>query len=206
MSSDAMMGTLRKGYSPINALYCKQLLAKFVAMSSQQSAVSNRQSAIGSQQLEPNKVRDEVLNKMLRVKYSLRSRIRATSNKFHDCKNDAQRAEVCDELDALEAEYQEIKEDIAYYDRHRMIRPKVTDTEGSDFMKAPENPIELMQAIQSARSSLSIAEKEIEELGEAVMYDKTHFNHKKWQRLEERRKKWAQKLKILLNAKDGQNI
>lgn len=117
--------------------------------------------------------RARLLNRDLKRKYAER---RAASNRFHDCRNDEERATLSDEIKAMIEEINVIRSTLAIFERTGQLPP-------APKAEAPKelSDVELVQAIKRLRTRISNQKKRIAEHDPArarkSKHDLTHALH-----------------------------
>lgn len=196
--ANVLLPTLNKGYSPINIAYLKKAIInlpedKEVVESSPSIAIARTR-----------KTNDEVLLQLFREKGHHDREMRKTSNLFHTCHTDSQRAEVVGILLKMQKQLVEINNKIKYYELHGRlpIVAQETPTEGVLDFEVPTDGLKLIAAIEVARKSVHRYTNDINKMPLEVMDNKLHPLRKRYEKAEKSLKMWELKLQILKNAKE----
>jgi aryl carrier-like protein len=198
-----LLNILRGGHSAMNELYLNAALEdlKTTKLTATEPTVTVEKEAYA-----PELYRDETFAKMVREKIHLRNQIRKTSNEFHEVKTDAEARLVSIRVLDLEKQWRCKKADIDYYEKNRRLPDKLDPhTEGDDWTM-PKDPVQRQKALLSARSNVCIAEREILTLPLEVRDNPTHTQYARWQRLENRRKIWLTRKKLIENVEEEENL
>jgi hypothetical protein len=202
-----LLNTLRGGLSMMNEMYLSDALEQLKKQKDAEPEPTSRATAIVEKESYPSELyRDETFAKLVREKTHLRNQIRKTSNEFHEVKTDAEARNVSIRVLDLEKAWREKKKDIDYYEKNRQLPDKIDpNTEGDNWI-VPKDPVQRQKALLSARSNISIAEKEILTLPLDLRDNPTHTQYARWQRLENRRKTWLTRKKLIENAEEEENL
>jgi hypothetical protein len=188
----ALLPTLRKGHSTMNALYIENVLGE--VLTADAVPPPTLQPIV---ERDPSVVKDEILNSMLGKKYSLKSQLRATSNQFHNCKTTSEAKAVSVRVNDLFDEYRALQRDINYYELYGKMPPSVLDENQASFYVMPTEKAEIEKGINTAHVTISSIKKELDGFGSEVLYDTSHPFKGRFRTLEQRLKKWEERRRLL---------
>lgn len=171
---EVLLRELRKGYDRLRIIYMRHALRRVEGVGTRAIA-----HAIEPEPTEFDaKKADETLKELWRARKSLFGKMNQTSNRFHDCKSDAERAKVSDEIISIWNEILHLKAKIAHYEKNA----ELPDETGARF-PLPNDSVGVMKKINSLRAQISQVKKQIDALGELQADDPERS------RIEEREKR-----------------
>lgn len=143
--TEPLLPALRAGWSRANEMYLRAAL--------------RRMATVAEKTAEPAIARpaDDKLRALWSERTRLFGEMNRLSNHFHDCKNDAERA---DNSAAILHKWQDIlsvKTKIAHYEEHGELPPE--PEEGDEL---PENPVLLLKKLNSFRAGISQTKAKLE--------------------------------------------
>ncbi|MGH1365801.1 MAG: hypothetical protein ACRBF0_19740 [Calditrichia bacterium] len=144
MPNHALRLALEKGYSDINCIYLRHSLNKLPR----------------PKENTPPPGEDKVLIILSREKSDLFAHRAKWSNKFHQCQSDAERASVSDEIQFIQRKIKDVFSRIGEYKATGILpeeKHALTD-------QLPDNGIQLIQILNSKRSSISYTRRKIDQL------------------------------------------
>ena len=145
--SEPLLNVLEKGYSKINEVYLKQALRRLEIMpemAPEPEKGNGKNDAYGI-----------MLQKEKKTLYGRRARL---SNQFHDCSSDQDRAVVSEQIQDIQKLIEDVRKKIAYFEKHGEPAPEERSHVDADL---PTNPIQLMNKLNSVRSAISYAKRQI---------------------------------------------
>jgi hypothetical protein len=197
--TNVLLPTLQRGYSAVNVYNLKKAWALVQKVN---KGVEKEEMAIVRPQ---SKTTDENLLRLFREKGRLDRQMRATSNTFHACKSDIERADVVDNLQAMQKDLVKLNNDIKYYEIHKKL-PTTTTTptlNHNDYQgELPTDPFEIIAALEVARKSIARYKSDLEKMPPAVMDDKRHPLRKRYEKSEKSLKQWQLRHEALKHQKE----
>lgn len=109
-------------------------------------------------------VEDPILTELHREQTYLFGQRRKTSNEFHQCFTDRQRAHVSERIQVIQARIEIVRENIRAFRQHGRL------PEADEKYPIPEDPFRLIAMEKSLLASRSRKGREIREIGEQILH------------------------------------
>lgn len=146
-----LLPDLRTGYSRVNVIYMRHAIKNLVVQ---------EEEVPGPAEEKETDPTDPVLRELWAEKGRLFRQRGKLSNKFHDCKTDAERKRNSDNILAVWEQIQVVKAKIAHYEEYGSL-PKEEER-----FPLPDDPAELLKKLMSIRSLISQEQQKIRKIGE----------------------------------------
>ena len=150
---EPLLEKLRAGHSALNVIFMRSAIKRLPQVKEEEKEEVEEIEEVDSA-MKP------VLKELWARKGRLFRRRAQWSNQFHECRNDAERKKISDEIMKVWGEIQEVERKIAFVQRSGALPDE------EERFPLPDDPIALMKKLNSIRAQISQKQQKLRELAQ----------------------------------------
>jgi hypothetical protein len=159
--AEPLLPALQQGHTALNEIYMRSALQRLADVPPAPGMTENPTSEPANDEktdIEP--AAGAPIGDLWSEKRRLWGEWAKTSNRFHECRTDAERAMISDQVADVWAQLQRVKSRIEHYEEHGTLPAP------DERFPLPEDPVALVKKLQSIRAMISQAEAQLRALAE----------------------------------------